>query len=71
MTGFVLLTIGIATLVLALRTKDEINRITVIVAGSIFLVWGYALIPMHFQLLAEIFSVLAAFSVCVRCLGDK
>jgi hypothetical protein len=71
MTGFVVLIIGIATFLLALNTKDEINRITFVVGGGIFLIWGYALTPLQFQLLVEIFSVIVAFSVCMRCLGCK
>jgi hypothetical protein len=71
MTGFVLLIIGIGTFVLALSTKDEIHRIAAVTCGGIFLVWAYALTPLHFQLLVEISSVIMAFSVCMRCLGCK
>ncbi|ARV59198.1 hypothetical protein BZZ01_11660 [Nostocales cyanobacterium HT-58-2] len=71
MTGFVLLAIGIGNFLLALKTKDEIPRITAVVAGAIFLIWGYTLTPMHFQLVVEISSVIAAFSICMRCLDCK
>jgi hypothetical protein len=71
MTGFIFLIIGLGIFLLALNTKDEINRITSVVSGAICLIWGYALTPMHFQLLVEISLVIAAFSVCIRCLGCK
>ena len=49
--------------------NDEINRIAAMVAGTISLVWGFALTLVSFQLVFEIISVLAAFFVCMRCLG--
>jgi hypothetical protein len=69
MVGIVLLIIGLGIFFLGLNTKDEINRIAALVAGVIALVWGFALSPLSFQLLVEIVSVLAAFLVCMRCLG--
>lgn len=69
MGSLVLLLIGLGILFLALKTKDEINRITALVSGIISLIWGLATAPLAFQLFIEIFSVVASFSVCVRCLG--
>ena len=69
MSSLVFLLIGLATFFFALRTKEEIHRIAAMVVGTIFLVWGFALAPLSFQLLFEIISVLAAFFVCMRCLG--
>ncbi|MEH2229921.1 MAG: hypothetical protein V7K71_09775 [Nostoc sp.] len=69
MSSLVLLLIGLGTLVLVFNTKDEIHRITAMIGGTILLIWGLALAPLQFQLLIEIVSVLAAFSVCMRCLG--
>ncbi|MEH2172388.1 hypothetical protein [Nostoc sp.] len=69
MSSLVLLLIGLGTLFLVFNTKDEIHRITAMVSGIILLIWGLALAPLSFQLLIEIVSVLAAFSVCMRCLG--
>ncbi len=69
MSSLVLLLIGLVTFFLAFKTQDEINRITAMISGTIFLIWGLALAPLAFQLLFEIVSVLAAFSVCMRCLG--
>ncbi|MUG92441.1 hypothetical protein F7734_08210 [Scytonema sp. UIC 10036] len=69
MTGIVLLIIGLGIFFLGLSTKDEINRIAALVAGVICLVWGFALSPLSIQLLVETVSVLAAFLVCMRCLG--
>jgi 4-hydroxybenzoate polyprenyltransferase len=69
MSSLFLLLIGLGISFLAWRTKDEINRITAMAAGTISLVWGFALAPVSFQLGFEIISVLAAFFVCMRCLG--
>ncbi|BAY10744.1 hypothetical protein [Calothrix sp. NIES-2098] len=69
MGSLVLLLVGLGTLLSALKTKDEINRITAFISGTISLIWGLALAPLAFQLLVEIVSILAAFSVCMRCLG--
>jgi membrane protein implicated in regulation of membrane protease activity len=69
MGSLVLLLIGLGIFFLAFNTKDEIHRITAMVSGTISLVWGLALAPLAFQLVVEIVSVLAAFSVCMRCLG--
>jgi hypothetical protein len=54
---------------MALITKDEINRIAVMVAGAIFLVWGFALTPLPFQLLVEISILVPVSFICLRCLG--
>jgi len=59
---------GLGIVWLGLKTDEEIIRIAAAIAGSILLIWGFALTPMHFQLVAEIISILAVFSVCVRCL---
>ncbi|PHM09601.1 hypothetical protein [Nostoc sp. 'Peltigera malacea cyanobiont' DB3992] len=69
MSSLILLLIGLGTLFLVFNTKDEINRITAMISGTILLIWGLALASLQFQLLIEIISVLAAFSVCMRCLG--
>ncbi len=69
MSSLVLLLIGLGSFYLAFKAEDEINRITAMISGTIFLIWGLALAPLAFQLLIEIVSVLAAFSVCMRCLG--
>jgi 4-hydroxybenzoate polyprenyltransferase len=69
MSSLVLLLIGLGTFFFALRSKEEIHRIATMVTGTIFLIWGFALAPLPFQLAFEIISVLAAFFVCMRCLG--
>jgi hypothetical protein len=69
MAGFVLLAVGLGTFAMALRTKDDINRIAVMVAGAIFLLWGFALAPLPFQLLIEIAILVPVSSICLRCLG--
>ncbi|WP_276751397.1 hypothetical protein [Chlorogloeopsis fritschii] len=68
-SSLVLLLIGLGTFWLALSTKDEINRVAAVVAGTISLIWGFTLAPLQLQLLIEIVSVLATFFVCMRCLG--
>ncbi|MEH1791093.1 MULTISPECIES: hypothetical protein [unclassified Nostoc] len=69
MSSVVLLLIGLGTSFFAWRSKDEIHRIAAMLAGTISLVWGFSLAPVSFQLVFEIISVLAAFFVCMRCLG--
>ena len=69
MAGFVLLAVGLGTFAMALSTKDDINRIAVMVAGTIFLVWGFALAPLPFQLLVEISILVPVSTICLRCLG--
>ncbi|MBD2680560.1 MULTISPECIES: hypothetical protein [Nostoc] len=69
MVSLILLLIGLGISFLAWKTQDEIHRIASMVTGTISLVWGFSLAPLSFQLLFEIISVLAAFSVCMRCLG--
>jgi hypothetical protein len=69
MTGIILFIIGFGICFLGLSTKDEIHRISALAAGIIALVWGFALSPLSFQLFIETISVLAAFLLCMRCLG--
>jgi hypothetical protein len=69
MNSLLLLLIGLGIFTLAWNTQDEINRITAMTSGAISLIWGLALAPLAFQLVIEIVSLLAAFSVCMRCLG--
>jgi hypothetical protein len=69
MASFVLLAVGLGTFAMALSTKDDINRIAVMVAGTIFLVWGFALAPLPFQLLVEISILVPVSTICLRCLG--
>jgi sulfite exporter TauE/SafE len=69
MASFVLLAVGLGTFAMALSTKDDINRIAVMVAGAIFLVWGFALAPLPFQLLVEISILVPVSTICQRCLG--
>lgn len=68
MGSLVFLLIGLGIFFFAFNTKDEIHRITAMLSGTISLVWGLALAPLAFQLVVEIGSVIAAFSVCMRCL---
>lgn len=69
MTGLTLLTVGLGTFAMALSTKDDINRIALMVTGAIFLVWGFALALLPFQLLVEISILVPVSSICLRCLG--
>lgn len=69
MSSLLLLLIGFGIGLLAWKTQDEIHRITAMFSGTIFLIWGLALAPLPLQLFIEIVSLLAAFSVCMRCLG--
>jgi hypothetical protein len=59
---------GLGIIWIGLRTGEEIVRIAAAIAGAILLIWGFALTPLPLQLLVEIVSVMAVFSVCVRCM---
>jgi len=63
------LAIGLGISFFGLKTKDEVYRLSSVVVGALFLICGFALTPMHFQMLVEIFLVVPLFFVCVRCLG--
>ncbi|HEY9636789.1 MAG TPA: hypothetical protein V6D14_25540 [Coleofasciculaceae cyanobacterium] len=54
---------------MALSTKDDVHRIAVMLGGAIFLVWGFALAPLPFQLLLEISILVPVSTICLRCLG--
>ncbi|MBD2535069.1 hypothetical protein H6G97_38885 [Nostoc flagelliforme FACHB-838] len=69
MSSLLLLLIGFGIFFLAWKTQDEINRIRAMFSGTISLIWGLALAPLSLQLFFEIVSLLAAFSVCMRCLS--
>jgi len=69
MTSLVFLVAGFGASLIALRTKDEVNRIAALIAGSIFLIWGFALTPQAFQILVEVAIIIPVFSICMRCLG--
>ncbi|MEH1969346.1 MULTISPECIES: hypothetical protein [unclassified Nostoc] len=69
MSSLILLLLGLGIFLFAWRSKDEIHRIAAMLTGTISLVWGFSLAPLSFQLLFEIISVVAAFFVCMRCLG--
>ncbi|MGF1938341.1 MAG: hypothetical protein RM347_028960 [Nostoc sp. ChiQUE02] len=69
MSSLLLLLMGFGTFFLAWKAQDEIHRITAMFSGTIFLIWGLALASLSLQLFIEIVSLLAVFSVCMRCLG--
>ncbi|MBD1870331.1 hypothetical protein H6F88_26710 [Oculatella sp. FACHB-28] len=64
----IFLLMGLGIIWVGLKTGEEIIRIAAAIAGAILLVWGFALTPLSLQLFVEIISVMAVFSVCVRCL---
>jgi hypothetical protein len=39
------------------KTTEEIHRLAILLIGSIFLVWGFAIAPSSMHLLVEILSV--------------
>lgn len=63
-----LLGIGLGIVLFGLKTKDEVYRLSSVVAGALFFVCGFALTPMHFQMLVELLLIVPLFFVCVRCL---
>lgn len=69
MTYLFLLTIGLGVVWGGIRIKDEVYRLTAAIAGAILLVWGLALTPTPFQIIAEVIAIFSIFSICVRCWG--
>lgn len=67
-TYLILLAIGLGLIWVGLRAKEEVLRITAVVSGAIFLIWGFALAPLQFQLLIAALVVVAVFATCMRCL---
>ena len=68
-SSLIFLSLGLMTFGMALSTKEEVNRIATMVAGSILLVWGFSLTPLPFQLLVECSILVPVFCICMRCLG--
>lgn len=69
MNYLLLLTVGLGVVWAGIRVKDEIYRLTAMIAGAILLIWGLALTPIHFQVIAEVVAVFSIFSICIRCWG--
>jgi len=70
MTYLFLLAAGLLFIWIGLKTKEEVLRIAAVVTSSIFLIWGFALTPLHLQLLIAGFIVVAVFPICMRCLNE-
>lgn len=51
--------------------NEEIYRLSAVTGGAIFLVWGLALTPIHWQIFMEGVSLLAVFPVCIPCLKES
>ncbi|MBE9177940.1 hypothetical protein IQ268_04995 [Oculatella sp. LEGE 06141] len=67
--GYLLfLALGLGIVWFGWQTKEEVLRLAAAISGAIFLIWGFAITPLPFQLLVEVLAVIAVFSVCVRCL---
>ncbi len=67
-TYLILLVIGLGIIWVGLQTKEEVLRLAAAVIGAIFLIWGFALTPLQFQLLIAALVVVAVFPICMRCL---
>ena len=67
MTYLFFLAIGFAIIWLAIKIKEEVIRISTVIAGTLITVWGFSLSPTPFQVAIEIAGVVSVFSFCVQC----
>ncbi len=62
--------IGFGAFWLARQLRDEVFLLVTILLGVGCVVWGLASAPLPLQLLIEVGSILALFSVCLGCSGN-
>ncbi len=67
MVYLIFLGIGLAIIILGLKTNEEVVRLSSAIIGTIFLIWGLTITPQPVLLAAEIIAVIATFRICVRC----
>jgi hypothetical protein len=67
MTYFFFLTTGFAIIWLAIKIKEEVIRISTVIAGTLITIWGFSLSPTPFQIAIELAAVVSVFSFCVQC----
>lgn len=63
--------IGFGAFWLARQLRDEIFLLVTLLLGVGFVIWGLMSAPLPLQLLIEIGSILALFSVCLGCNGNS
>ncbi|MGB3650815.1 MAG: hypothetical protein WBA41_06325 [Rivularia sp. (in: cyanobacteria)] len=67
MTYILFLAIGFTIIWLAIKIKEEVIRISTVIAGTLITVWGFSLSPTPFQIAIELAGVVSVFSFCVQC----
>lgn len=67
MSFLIFLGIGLGTIWLGFKVKEEVAQITAAITGAIFLLWGLTLTPQPFLITAEVIAVLAIFRLCLHC----
>ena len=67
MTYLFFLAIGFAIIWFAIKIKEEVIRISTVIAGTLITIWGFSLSPTPFQVAIEIAGVVSVFSFCVQC----
>ena len=69
-TYLIFLAVGIGTIWVGLRTKDDVYRLAIAVSGAILLIWGFALTPPQLQFSIEAIALVVLFPICIRCLRE-
>ena len=67
MTYILFLAIGLIFILIGLKVKEEVYRLSGAFIGTIILIWGFVLTPVTFQFIVELGIVFSVFSICVRC----
>jgi hypothetical protein len=65
MLFLVFLAIGLGLIGLSRKTKEDIPVISTAVSGAIFLIWGFAIAPLPFQMALEMGGIFAIFLSCM------
>ncbi|MEM7554792.1 MAG: hypothetical protein AAF378_11950 [Cyanobacteria bacterium P01_A01_bin.84] len=69
MSYIFILALGLAIIWAAMKIEEEVYGISAVIMGTLIIVWGFALSPMSFQIVAEVIGLLSVFSFCMRCWG--
>jgi len=70
LTHLIFLVVGIGLVWISIKFKDDVYRLATAISGAIFIVWGFALTPLQFQLPIEALVLILVFPLCLRCLRE-
>jgi len=60
--------LGFSIIVLGFRSRDEVYQFAAVAGASISLLLGLLFAPPMFQVALEVASIVAVFSLCMRCI---